>query len=97
MIGFKFSLVVLLVVVLVAGRVMTASAQADHSTPIGPQPLLPCTQLADAGEPQAAESPLAALESFLARFHENPFEAHVEQMERCYPLYIEPEAWPSWA
>jgi hypothetical protein len=81
-----------------AGGVMAASAQADT---LGPEPLLPCTQLsADKLAEDVTptdESPLAELESFLARMHDNPFDAHVEQTARCYPLYFDPEVWPTWA
>ena len=98
---FKHSLLFLLALFMIAGGILSASAQADSLTPVGPEPLLPCTQLSDDNladdADSAAESPLALLESFLARMRSNPFDNHIEQVARCYPLYIDPEVWPTLA
>lgn len=96
--GFIRSLSVLFVVVALVASVVLASAQTPDPAPIGPPPVMPCTQPDDDAEAQASdESPLAELERFLARVQENSFDAHVEALERCYPLYFDPEVSEMWA
>jgi hypothetical protein len=92
--ALKSACVVLLIAVTVCGSTLLASAQATASDPIGPAPLLPCTEW-ETDEPAPL---LAEVEQFLARLWQNPaVDTHVAQIERCYPLYLEPEVWPMYA
>jgi len=101
MMAFKHCLLLLLALLLIAGGILAVSAQATSPTPVGPEPLLPCTLLSGGDMADDAdfadESPLALLESFLARMRSNPFDNHIEQVTRCYPLYVDPEVWPTLA
>ncbi len=94
---FQYTLILLLTVLVLAAVLMSASAQADPPAPVGPEPLLPCTRLADDTHSDAdpAASPLAALEAFLAQLRENPFDPHVEDLAHCYPLLVEPDTMPT--
>lgn len=92
--ALKSACVVFLTAITLSGSTLLASAQATDPGPIGPEPLLPCTEW-ETDEPAPL---LAELEQFLARLWQSPaVDTHIVQIERCYPLYLEPEVWPMYA